>query len=84
MFASGRRAAEARYTPGYAVHMSKHLIDLDDDALTAARARLGTATLKDTVNEALRRAIERRRPRLRAALDTLGAADLCDRADAWR
>ena len=64
--------------------MSKHLIDLDEDALSAARAELGTLTIKDTVNQALRLATEQRRPRVTAALDTLGAADLRDRADAWR
>jgi Arc/MetJ family transcription regulator len=64
--------------------MSKHLVDLDEDALSAARAELGTTTIKDTVNEALRRATEQRRPRILAALDTLAAAELDDRADAWR
>jgi Arc/MetJ family transcription regulator len=64
--------------------ISKHLVDLDEDALSAARAELGTTTIKDTVNEALRRAIEQRRPRVVAALDMLAAADLDDRADAWR
>jgi Arc/MetJ family transcription regulator len=64
--------------------MSKHLVDLDEEALSAARAELGTVTIKDTVNEALRRATAQRRPRVRAALDVLGAADLADRADAWR
>ncbi len=64
--------------------MSKHLIDLDEDALSAARAELGTVTIKDTVNQALRLASEQRRPRVSAALDTLGAADLRDRDDAWR
>lgn len=34
--------------------MGKHLIDLDEDRLGAARAELGTTTIKDTVNEALR------------------------------
>jgi len=34
--------------------MTKRLIDVDDDALDAARAQLGTRTIKDTVNEALR------------------------------
>jgi Arc/MetJ family transcription regulator len=68
------------YTPG----MSKHLIDLDEAALSAARAELGTVTIKDTVNEALRRTIEQRRPRVGAALETLSAAELDDRADAWR
>lgn len=64
--------------------MSKHLVDLDEAALGAARAELGTTTIKDTVNEALRRASEQRRPRVIVALDTLAAAELDDRADAWR
>ena len=68
----------------YAPCVSKHLIDVDEDALSAARAELGTVTIKDTVNQALRLASEQRRPRVTAALDTLGAADLRDRADAWR
>ena len=68
----------------YAHCMSKHLIDLDEDALSAARAELGTVTIKETVNQALRLAIEQRRPRVGAALDALAAADLHDRADAWR
>ena len=64
--------------------MSKHLVDLDEAALGAARAELGTATIKDTVNEALRRASAERGPRVADALDTLAAAKLDDRADAWR
>lgn len=64
--------------------MSKHLVDLDEAALSAARAELGTLTIKDTVNEALRRATAQRRPRVRDALDVLGSADLAERADAWR
>lgn len=64
--------------------MSKHLVDLDEEALRAARTELGTTTIKDTVNEALRRASEQRRPRVVAALDTLAATELDDRADAWR
>lgn len=64
--------------------MAKHLIDLDEDVLGAARAELGTATTKDTVNEALHQATSQRRRRITAALDLLGAADLDDRADGWR
>jgi len=64
--------------------MGKHLIDLDEDALSAARAELGTATIKDTVNEALRRATSERKRYITASLDVLGAADLDDRVDAWR
>jgi Arc/MetJ family transcription regulator len=64
--------------------MAKHLVDLDETALEAARAELGTTTIKDTVNEALRRASERRGRRIAAALDVLAGARLDDRADAWR
>lgn len=33
----------------------KHLVDIDEQALSDARATLGTMTIKDTVNAALRR-----------------------------
>lgn len=64
----------------------KHLIDLDEDALAAARAALGTTTIRATVNEALRRAaIEAdRESRIRASLDALASMPALDRADAWR
>ncbi len=64
--------------------MAKHLVDLDEKALSAARAELGTTTIKDTVNEALRRATSRRDRRVAAALDVLAHAHLDDRAEAWR
>ena len=64
--------------------MSKHLVDIDDDALAAARAELGTRTIKDTVNEALRRAVGKRDARVRRALDVLATTRLADRRDAWR
>lgn len=64
--------------------MTKHLVDIDDDTLGAARAELGTATLKDTVNEALRQAASTRDKRVSRALDRLAGADLGDREDAWR
>ena len=64
--------------------MTKHLIELDEAALSAARAELGTSTIKDTVNEALRRATRDRQDRVAAALATLANAELDDRADAWR
>lgn len=64
--------------------MAKHLIDVDEERLVQARAELGTGTIKDTVNEALRRATDGRRERVAAALDALGAAPRDDRADAWR
>jgi Arc/MetJ family transcription regulator len=34
--------------------VTKRLVDVDDDALSEAERRLGTTTLKDTVNAALR------------------------------
>lgn len=64
--------------------MSKHLIDLDDHALNAARAELGTTTIKSTVNEALRRASAERTERIRNSLDVLAGAVFEDRDEAWR
>jgi Arc/MetJ family transcription regulator len=64
--------------------MTKHLVDLDDHALNAARAEMGTTTIKSTVNEALRRASADRTERIRNSLDVLAGAALNDREDAWR
>ena len=63
--------------------MTKRLVDIDEQALSAARAELGTATIKDTVNEALRLAVTQRDPRVAEALDVLAGADLADRSKAW-
>ena len=65
-------------------HVAKHLVDLDEPALRAARARLGTSTIKDTVNEALRRTAGAREGSVTAALDALAAVPFEDRAEAWR
>ena len=64
--------------------MAKHLVDLDEEALSAAQLELGTTTIKDTVNQALRRATRDRGQRVASALDVLAAADLVDRSEAWR
>jgi len=64
--------------------VTKRLVDLDDEALAGARARLGTRTIKDTVNKALRQAADTRRVELEAALDVLAGCDLDDRAESWR
>jgi Arc/MetJ family transcription regulator len=64
--------------------MTKRLVDIDDHALDAARAGLGTHTIKDTVNEALRRAAENRRAAVKKSLDVLASADLVDRKEVWR
>lgn len=64
--------------------MAEHLIDLDEEALTAARAELGPTTIKETVHEALRRTTARRDRRVAEALDVLADARLGDRFDGWR
>lgn len=77
----------AVYTDGDGVYtgpMAKHLIDLDEEALRAARTELGTGTIRETVNEALRRATSRRDRAVSKAIDTLAMAQLSDRAEAWR
>ena len=68
----------------FAGAMAKHLIDLDEVALGGARAELGTGTIKDTVNEALRLASAGRDRRVATAFDVLAAAELGEREDAWR
>ncbi len=64
--------------------MTKRVIDVDDSVLEAARAQLGTRTIEDTVNEALRRAARGRDEWVARALDFLSNADLHDREQAWR
>ena len=64
--------------------MAKHLVDLDEQALRAARAELGTTTIKETVNEALRRATTHRTARVAEAFDILASIQLDDRSEAWR
>ncbi|HXW79534.1 MAG TPA: hypothetical protein VEJ84_08545 [Acidimicrobiales bacterium] len=64
--------------------MAKHLVDLDEEALSKAQAELGTTTIKDTVNLALEQASASRRRRVVAALDVLASAHLEDRSEAWR
>lgn len=72
--------------------MTKRLIDVDDQVLEAARRVLGTTTIKDTVNSALRASVEAAERRQHvdvAALKRFAEAsrDLRDddvMADAWR
>ena len=81
----GRRVAGYTNADQYILgFVAKHLVDLDEEMLNAARAELGTKTIKDTVNEALRRATLERQRRTTEALDVLANALLGDRADAWR
>ncbi|MGH9023584.1 MAG: hypothetical protein ACRDV9_10880 [Acidimicrobiia bacterium] len=64
--------------------MAKHLVDIDEQALATAQAELGTASMKDTVNEALRRASTGRSRRVDQALERLARRRRPDRDDAWR
>lgn len=64
--------------------MAKHLVEIDEDALDDARRELGTRTIKDTINLALRRAGAQRRMDVERQLDVLARADLTPREQAWR
>jgi len=64
--------------------MAKHLVDIDEDALQTARAGLGTATIKDTVNRALLMVSDSRTVEVARGLDVLGGAQVDDREQAWR
>lgn len=63
--------------------MSRTVIDIDRDALEAARSHLGTTTIKDTVNEALRRVASARTEQQLAALDGYPAEPI-EEFLAWR
>jgi Arc/MetJ family transcription regulator len=64
--------------------VGKHLIDIDEQALSAARSELGTRTIKETVNRALRQAVKDRNKKVEQAFDVLASSDLAAREDAWR
>ena len=68
------------YTPD----MTKRLVDIDEEALDAARSQLGTTTIKATVNEALRLVGSDRSEVVRNSMDVLSAMPLSDRDEAWR
>jgi Arc/MetJ family transcription regulator len=64
--------------------MSKHLVDIDENALSAARSELGTRTIKETVNRALRQAVKDRNEKVKQAFEVLASSDPAAREDAWR
>lgn len=65
--------------------MAKTLVDIDEDALTAAREILGTTSKVDTVNSALREIVNiRRRTRLLEWLDRSDIDDEEIMRGAWR
>ena len=68
----------------YTAIVTKHLVDIDDEALGAAQATLGTRTIKETVNKALRVAVGERSGVVKESFDRLGRARLADRETAWR
>ncbi len=84
MIASTRGAQLYSLLIVYTHAMAKHLVDIDEEALGAARAQLGTQTIRDTVNEALARAAGQRSAEVRRSLDQLSRVRLDDRMDAWR
>lgn len=51
--------------------MAEILVDIDEDLLAEALITLGTGTSSDTLNEALRRAVQASRERRRRALEDL-------------
>lgn len=69
--------------------MSKTLIDLDDELLARTQEILGTATKKDTVNEAMRRVVREGAVRefmemaREGAFKDLGDPDVMGRAWRW-
>lgn len=64
--------------------MAKHLVDIDEQALSNARAQLGVDTIKETVNGALRLVAVDRGAEVKRRLDALARADLASREQAWR
>ena len=81
-FARGRVYTEHRRY--ILVGVAKHLVDIDQDVLDEAKRELGTRTIKDTVNLALRRAGKRQREDVKRQLDVLARAELIAREEAWR
>jgi Arc/MetJ family transcription regulator len=72
---------------GLEVLMTRTLVDIDDEALAAAAAELGTSTKVETVNRALAEIAARPRrlaalERLRTGEDDLGDAEIM--RGAWR
>jgi Arc/MetJ family transcription regulator len=68
----------------YTRAVAKHLIDIDEAALREARAELGSKTIKETVNSALRQAGDQHRRSVKRRLDLLAGVDLEAREQAWR
>jgi Arc/MetJ family transcription regulator len=66
------------------VSMTKHLVDIDDQTLAAAKAALGAATIKETVNQALLQVGGEREATVKRSLDALARSEIAPREQAWR
>lgn len=66
------------------MRVSKHLVDIDEDALRTARAKLGSQTIKETVNRSLRLAGDEHQQTVKRRLDLLAQTELVAREQAWR
>lgn len=66
------------------MQVSKHLVDIDEDALRTARAKLGSQTIKETVNRSLRLAGDEHQREVKRRLDLLARTELSAREQAWR
>jgi len=64
--------------------MTKRLVEIPDELLVAARAALGTATMKDTINQALINSVSEAEHELDKALRFASTFDTRSRDNAWR
>jgi len=65
-------------------NMTKRLVEIPDELLVAAQAALGTATMKDTINQALIRSVGEAEHELDRALQFASTFDTSDHESAWR
>jgi len=64
--------------------MTKRLVEIPDELLVAAQAALGTATMKDTINQALINSVTEAELELDKALLFAASFDTSTRENAWR
>lgn len=64
--------------------VTKHLVDIDDQTLQAAKKALGAATIKEAVNRALLQVSGEREATVRGSLDALAQFEPAPREQAWR
>ena len=64
--------------------MTKRLVEIPDELLVAAQAALGTATMKDTINQALINSVTEAEQELDKAFLFVASFDTSTRENAWR